>query len=977
MMLLPTAAAAAAAAAKITKKTTIKLTNATCLLDQLITHNCLESPQLLLDRCCHIGKQRAIENAAFDCKMSARDALANMSVALELSISGTYADQCEMLLESCCMAHHRTRNCHAGKQFAHSGSGCMDVELSKQANVATESFNDCCMACSLGILASRQPVTGASPIVTRNSQQQLMARCKLISPLASSLSGQLYEQTYIDCCQQALPKSQVLNLLTPGSAVNCSQANACSQRCIEAGFYDTSTRQLVEHDRCDCFVGYKLAADGINCVDIDECAEQLHSCNRQAEICDNTRGAYRCLARDSVASSSSPSSHRDTCAFGFEWDIVVHQCVPVLSHKQPAMMQQDGLQQFHSSHHSHSHSSRSFASGATNLPSHSSQFHLSQSTFGTPDTGSGPTLSTHTQQLTVHKGSCNSGQQQHQNQCDTRTHRCVDLAFGKGYTCLKLITSNAAARSLLIRRKRFGEMEGTSGDTTTEEGEEVTSSAGETTTSTTTTSSSTEAPTSGDNKDEEIDNIDNSERDNALIGSVSPIGSGVFDCSADYRYDFNTRRCHKINICRPNPCKQGDTCLPFVTTTGEKSYKCQQQCPKGYRVVSLSLDAASGFGTGIRSNNVRSNTLCEDIDECRLGTNTCLAENHEICLNTDGSYVCRCETGFFKNSDGKCQDIDECAERGDMLCPPDTSRCVNKPGTYQCACKAGFRHEGDNTRLCVDIDECKEVERTCEHTCLNTYGSHKCLCRRGYRLADDGHSCQDIDECKLYGNHSLSGVGGASANGQPISERTCVGVCINLPGSFQCQCPQGYRLSLDQTTCQDINECLEDPLRCGQDRVCFNTRGGFKCNTIICPDGYVKDIINRNKCKLNVKSKSKYQPISITYNYITFPSELDLQPKGSVELFTMRGPKNFDIDAKFELKLVSATKIGQPDVRTARRSDFSISEPDFNEGVVNMIRPIQGPQDIELDLELKLYSNKVLQSVQMAKLIIYVTLKPF
>lgn len=106
------------------------------------------------------------------------------------------------------MAHHRTRNCDSGKQFAKSGAACMDVELSKEATIATESFNDCCMSCSLGILAAKTQSQNesASGIAGRIAHNNLNARCKLISPLAASLSGQLYEQTYIECCQENLPR---------------------------------------------------------------------------------------------------------------------------------------------------------------------------------------------------------------------------------------------------------------------------------------------------------------------------------------------------------------------------------------------------------------------------------------------------------------------------------------------------------------------------------------------------------------------------------------------------------------------------------------------------------------------------------------------------------------------------------------------------------------------------------------------------
>lgn len=45
----------------------------------------------------------------------------------------------------------------------------------------------------------------------------------------------------------------------------------------------------------------------------------------------------------------------------------------------------------------------------------------------------------------------------------------------------------------------------------------------------------------------------------------------------------------------------------------------------------------------------------------------------------------------------------------------------------------------------------------------------------------------DIDECMLWGRsgHDL-----------------CMGRCINTPGSFTCDCPDGYKLDEDGRTCK-------------------------------------------------------------------------------------------------------------------------------------------------------------------------------
>lgn len=231
--------------------------------------------------------------------LSFKSRLGSIGSELLLVQEPEFGEQCELVLESCCIGEHRRRNCNSGKQFAKSGSACMDVELSKDVTIATESFNDCCMSCSLGILAaktSKQQQQG-------NESMVLIDRCKLMTPLASSLSGQLYEQTYIECCQENLPK-QSGALTEPGQPIDCARSNPCSQKCVQSN-------RAGHQDRCDCFVGYKLSPDGINCIDIDECKLNLHSCNRKSELCDNVPGGFRCLARGHLKeelTSSSPIS---------------------------------------------------------------------------------------------------------------------------------------------------------------------------------------------------------------------------------------------------------------------------------------------------------------------------------------------------------------------------------------------------------------------------------------------------------------------------------------------------------------------------------------------------------------------------------------------------------------------------------------------------------------------------------------------
>ena len=43
-----------------------------------------------------------------------------------------------------------------------------------------------------------------------------------------------------------------------------------------------------------------------------------------------------------------------------------------------------------------------------------------------------------------------------------------------------------------------------------------------------------------------------------------------------------------------------------------------------------------------------------------------------------------------------------------------------------------------------DIDECLTSNGGCQHICMNTPGSRQCQCRTGYILASDGRSCKGM-----------------------------------------------------------------------------------------------------------------------------------------------------------------------------------------------------------------------------------------
>ncbi|XP_078000540.1 protein kinase C-binding protein NELL1-like [Glandiceps talaboti] len=236
--------------------------------------------------------------------------------------------------------------------------------------------------------------------------------------------------------------------------------------------------------------------------------------------------------------------------------------------------------------------------------------------------------------------------------------------------------------------------------------------------------------------------------------------------------------------------------------------------------------------------------FCRGVDYCTDGHD---CHPNATCVSLETSHTCQCNAGF--QGDGKeCVDVNECENEGGPIghhCR-DSTECVNVPGSYYCQCLPGYRRIDAYT--CIELDECAFAVHDCDINaqCINTDGSYKCVCPSGYYgdgfkceakctstclnggrcVAPDscqcpsgylGDHCQtDIDEC-------ASGTHGCHSNSE----------CINLPGSFYCQCKTGYHSDEDPhsdlgASCEDIDEC-DDNGMCHRDMTCLNEDGGYQC----------------------------------------------------------------------------------------------------------------------------------------------------
>lgn len=126
------------------------------------------------------------------------------------------------------------------------------------------------------------------------------------------------------------------------------------------------------------------------------------------------------------------------------------------------------------------------------------------------------------------------------------------------------------------------------------------------------------------------------------------------------------------------------------------------------------------------------------------------------------------------------------------------------------------------------MDECiEEGGHGCDQVCLNTQGSYTCSCYPGYRLAADGRSCLDEDECADFRNNQTHAL--------------CQHTCTNVPGSYNCTCLKGYTPLWRGKYCVDRDECQLGEANCAPEEYCLNVPGDFRCVSFECDDNYAKD----------------------------------------------------------------------------------------------------------------------------------------
>ncbi|KAG7217942.1 hypothetical protein INR49_020764 [Caranx melampygus] len=131
---------------------------------------------------------------------------------------------------------------------------------------------------------------------------------------------------------------------------------------------------------------------------------------------------------------------------------------------------------------------------------------------------------------------------------------------------------------------------------------------------------------------------------------------------------------------------------------------------------------------------------------------------------------------------------------------------------FTCECASGFYGDG---RYCHDVDECRETPHVCgvNAECTNLPGTFRCECLNGFVFASDGKTCIGSHDCDAPERALCSYTGGSA---------------------YLCSCRPGFQG--DGRVCRDVDECQQDP--CHRDALCSNTQGSYSCR---CHPGFHGD----------------------------------------------------------------------------------------------------------------------------------------
>ncbi|KAL4641272.1 fibulin-7 [Arapaima gigas] len=330
---------------------------------------------------------------------------------------------------------------------------------------------------------------------------------------------------------------------------------------------------------------------------------------------------------------------------------------------------------------------------------------------------------------------------------------------------------------------------------------------------------------------------------------------------------------------------------------------------------------------------------------------TCSSGYH---LVGPGTRVCQ-EDGSWSGVNTVCTDISECASNPCQ----NGGTCVDGVNQYKCVCPqnwSGSHCQHKSQTAPPEWSVMNDPAFSRKPRCARIDQAQHCSCDAGFHMSgtSDNSICQDVNECEVY-KHDRGG-------------KLCVHTCVNVPGSFHCSCPSGYKLLPDGRSCEDVDECLTQQHNCSRGTTCINTGGGFQCVNPECPRShgnisYVKTSpfqCERNPCPM--ESHSCHQaPKTVSFHYLSLQSQLQT-PATLFRMATAVAPGRLGHDS---------LRFGTAGSNT--KGIFVMQRSDRQTGELILLQPLRGPQELSVDVDMSEYMGRTLQAKHVAKVHIMVS----
>ncbi|XP_067327070.1 fibulin-7-like [Anolis sagrei] len=335
----------------------------------------------------------------------------------------------------------------------------------------------------------------------------------------------------------------------------------------------------------------------------------------------------------------------------------------------------------------------------------------------------------------------------------------------------------------------------------------------------------------------------------------------------------------------------------------------------------------------------------------RLGKKTAIGhEVHFVCdlgFQMTGSETRLClENRTWSGTAPSCKNINDCASNP---CA-NGGTCVDGIHQYLCQCPSGWSGNTCQIPLYSYTATVSNASFSRQPRCADSLsGSRQCSCDTGFQMRAGG-MCQDVDECQLFQSSRHT--------------RICLHECVNLPGSYQCTCPKGYRFQAEQNTCNDVDECAENQHNCSRGQTCVNVFGGYRCVRPECPKTFLNTTYvktsplqcERSPCPMESRACRKAAH-SVSFHYLSLPSNRSV-PR---VLFKMSASRFVGDSLRFGI--LGGNGHGR----------LVVQRSDQHTGELVLTRPVIGPATLEAELEMSEFARKDLLGKHVFKVTVFVS----